>query len=1248
MKAKRLSIISIVALAIVFVMALTICLVLQHNTAYAYSGSGTEGNPYVVSTYSELKSLLESETDCYIVVNSFQKTNGKNYYQLRANVDYTPSVWGDIYGGAIKIPLGYTKHLTINADIDCRIDSMNSDTLLYSFINNRGNLYIDGNGSLSVGFNADNLPNSIIFNSNYLSIKGDVTFDATQKNLTTYGHVIYNYTGYFDIYRGTFIGNNSSNRDTIDAEAIYMYGNDGSHESTIYGGKFRSTKASYSTGSVFGLYVYDQEITQKINLAGGTFEGICLNDQRVTSHLSDIISDGCHYEKNGETYSYSQNQTVTGTIKVVNPARTISLVDLSVANPLHGTTKSDAETTTNHITVTDTEWNPDPESTGGTFIGGHSYEIKVRIKIEDGYTFADPTRVRINGSVVQNEDLSDYNYTIVSKYFEVDKPTPTVINNVAINVTSPINGGNPSAPTVTSDVYYVSAYQWTPNSTFVVGQDYTLLVQLRKVNESDIEHTFAGLTNATINGNNATITSAQSQYALVSYTFTVPTPQYTVSFNSNGGSGTMADDTNQFGGYALPTNGFTAPANKHFKAWALGSEDGDQYSVASEYDVTSNVTFYAIWENNAFTQQPISQAKNIDGGDKELSPDWDVNFVATKYEVMEGSTLIDTVTHKWFDISSDSATSRTFTIRAYYDETNYITSNQFTLTWTTNIRQVVYSPGDASGTNDLYEFVAGDTITIFGIDYIGFSYEGHTFDYWSIRNLGDSIEIAQKQPGDTYTVTNNTTIEAKWVAKTIDHLTAEYSENVVAGHTLDVSKMTIKLFYTDGTYITRDKYQAGFTIGVNPITIDEYVFETTGNVAITVTSEDKHATMNINVTGYNISFNANGGEGLMPSIENKYGNVALPTSTTFVAPEGKQFLKWAQGSASGTQYNGGTNYNVTENVTFYAIWADKVPQSIFATYGASILAGNVINGSKIDVTLTYSDGSSKDLNAGEDVTYWEDAEHQISNPTAYVFTQVGKIPVIVKYNNLQTIMNVTVVGYTVSFNKNAGEGEMTSQQNIFGTYILPACEFTAPDGKQFKGWALTSNGDVITTPSINITANTELFVIWEDKPAVTYQVSFDANGGTGTMITIQYAGTYTLPQSTFTAPSNKQFKGWALSANGEIIVGTTISVQSNTTLYAIWEDIPVVNPEPETPDPEQGGSGENGNNNSNSNSGNIESNSAKKPLSGGGIAGIVVAVVVVLAGAGVAVFFVLKAKGKFGKKETPKAEEPKEEDTKEE
>ena len=86
----------------------------------------------------------------------------------------------------------------------------------------------------------------------------------------------------------------------------------------------------------------------------------------------------------------------------------------------------------------------------------------------------------------------------------------------------------------------------------------------------------------------------------------------------------------------------------------------------------------------------------------------------------------------------------------------------------------------------------------------------------------------------------------------------------------------------------------------------------------------------------------------------------------------------------------------------------------------------------------------------------------------------------------------------------------------------------------------------------------EKFTVNYTVPVTTYTVSFDANGGTGTMADVTgVSGSYTLPACTFTAPSDKQFKGWSTSADGTVISGTTIDVTANTTLYAIWEDIPV-------------------------------------------------------------------------------------------
>ena len=61
---------------------------------------------------------------------------------------------------------------------------------------------------------------------------------------------------------------------------------------------------------------------------------------------------------------------------------------------------------------------------------------------------------------------------------------------------------------------------------------------------------------------------------------------------------------------------------------------------------------------------------------------------------------------------------------------------------------------------------------------------------------------------------------------------------------------------------------------------------------------------------------------------------------------------------------------------------------------------------------------------------------------------------------------------------------MADVTGVSGSYTLPECTFTAPEGKQFKGWATSANGEVITGTSINVTANTTLFAVWQAKAPV--------------------------------------------------------------------------------------------------------------------------------------------------------------------
>lgn len=78
-------------------------------------------------------------------------------------------------------------------------------------------------------------------------------------------------------------------------------------------------------------------------------------------------------------------------------------------------------------------------------------------------------------------------------------------------------------------------------------------------------------------------------------------------------------------------------------------------------------------------------------------------------------------------------------------------------------------------------------------------------------------------------------------------------------------------------------------------------------------------------------------------------------------------------------------------------------------------------------------------------------------------------------------------------------------------------------------------------------------------PAEKVTVSFDANGGTGSMDAkeVEKGKQYTLPACTFGAPENQEFKAWKVDG-AEKAVGDKITVSANTTVKALWQDKAVV------------------------------------------------------------------------------------------
>ena len=151
----------------------------------------------------------------------------------------------------------------------------------------------------------------------------------------------------------------------------------------------------------------------------------------------------------------------------------------------------------------------------------------------------------------------------------------------------------------------------------------------------------------------------------------------------------------------------------------------------------------------------------------------------------------------------------------------------------------------------------------------------------------------------------------------------------------------------------------------------------------------------------------------------------------------------------------------------------------------------------------------------------------------------------------------TAQSYNVSFNGNGGTGSMEAQETNGSKFVTPTtCSFTKTDYELYK-WALNSASGTQYNPGdsiYNISGDITLYVVWKH---VDYTVSFNSNGGTGTMANQKTSGTsYQTPGCGF-SKSGFTFDGWALnSASGtKYAVGATIeNISDNITLYATWAE----------------------------------------------------------------------------------------------
>ena len=155
--------------------------------------------------------------------------------------------------------------------------------------------------------------------------------------------------------------------------------------------------------------------------------------------------------------------------------------------------------------------------------------------------------------------------------------------------------------------------------------------------------------------------------------------------------------------------------------------------------------------------------------------------------------------------------------------------------------------------------------------------------------------------------------------------------------------------------------------------------------------------------------------------------------------------------------------------------------------------------------------------------------------------------------------------YTVTFDKNHADatGTMANQLIIVGRATNLTLNSYERAGYHFTNWTTLANGtgtSYLDGQSVTDLGDITLYAKWAIN---TYEIAFDANGGTGTMANKQmtYGTASNLTANSFTR-SGYTFKNWNTEADGsgttytnsQSVNNLTTENGATVTLYAQWEE----------------------------------------------------------------------------------------------
>jgi len=383
---------------------------------------------------------------------------------------------------------------------------------------------------------------------------------------------------------------------------------------------------------------------------------------------------------------------------------------------------------------------------------------------------------------------------------------------------------------------------------------------------------------------------------------------YTVTYNLNGGSGTLPDAQTYSGTPLLLHNGSgLTKEGLTFRGWAT-TTDGT-VAVANPYTPTANIILYAIWTSSTAT---YTVTYNLNGG-TGTTPAPQTATVGTPVLLNDGAGLTkpNSIFRGW-----STSPSGTPPVTLPYISTADVTLYAI---WVADVTYTVtYNLNGGTGTQPEQGTSRGGLPVLLNNGQ-GLARTGFIFTGWADTQTG-TTPVALP-----YIPTSNVTLYAIWTSNTTTY-TVTYNLNEGTGTTPAPQTATVgnSIRLPAGAGLTRSGFVfAGWAISPNgtPPIPSEY-YRPSANVTLYA------------VWGYTVTYNTSNATGTVPDTEIYSGiPLRLPNGSGLAKP-GYAFMGWAS-SAGGTSPLTDP-YTPTANVTLYAIWQSATSRTVtYNTNGAT-------------------------------------------------------------------------------------------------------------------------------------------------------------------------------------------------------------------------------------------------------------------------------------------------------------------------